>query len=217
MSKPMLEACHVMHRFPGSAHALLEDFNLQVHHGEKLALVGRSGSGKTTLLHLLSGLSPLQSGTVTLNGQSLQQLSQRAMATLRNTSIGFVYQNFHLLKDFTAIENIAMVLRIQGIDSGIALAKASACMQSLDIADLADSMPQQLSGGEKQRVAIARAIINQPAILFADEPTGNLDQDNAKLVMQAIDKLQQSHQMTLIMATHDRSLLPFFDKCVEIC
>ena len=181
-----------------------------------MAITGPSGSGKTTLLHRLSGLKSLQSGRVCILNQDMSQLTEDEVRRLRTHHMGFMYQNPCLLKDFTACENIALAASIGGFSYLEAQKRALACMASLHIDHLAEQMPATLSGGEKQRVAIARAIINQPDILFADEPTGNLDEQNTQNVVDTIQILQEKSDMAIIMATHDMHIVQRFDTRIQL-
>ena len=216
MNDSVLSALKVCHRFDQNSVPIIDNFNLEVHAGEKVALIGRSGSGKTTLLHLLSGLKHSQSGTICINQRAHDSLSDKARAHLRCHAIGFVYQTFNLMQDFSAIENIALAAVVAGLSHQKAQVKAKQIMQQLNIEHLALRNTNSLSGGEKQRVAIGRAIINQPDILFADEPTGNLDRDSADQVMQTLTQCQRISNMALIMATHDHALVKHFDKIIDL-
>ena len=216
MNDTILKASALTHQFSAETPPILNDFNLDVRSGEKIALIGRSGSGKTTLLHLLSGLQRAQKGQVLIQDKPLHSLSNVEQAQMRNQMIGFVYQTFNLMQDFSAIENIALVAQISGINPSEAYQRASTVMKQLGIDHLSTRASSTLSGGEKQRVAIARAIVNQPALLFADEPTGNLDRESAQIVMESLNACHEKGQMTLIMATHDLELAQSFDRMIDL-
>ena len=215
-SAVILKATGISQQFKEAKNPIFSELDISVQKETKVALVGRSGSGKTTLLHILSGLQKPSAGKVMIDDIALERLSNQELAKLRNQKIGFVYQSYSLLKDFTAIENIALVAAIAGESRKECHRKARACMKALGISHLAEKMPQSLSGGEKQRVAIARAIINKPAILFADEPTGNLDQESAGVIIQALDELHKTHKMSIIMATHDLKIANQFDTILNV-
>ena len=212
----ILKATGISQQFKQAKKPIFSCLDMSVQKGTKVALVGRSGSGKTTLLHILSGLQKPSTGKVIIDNTDLEKLNNQELARLRNQKIGFVYQSYSLLKDFTAMENIALVAAIGGKNSKQSQAQAMACMKALGIEHLAKKMPQSLSGGEKQRVAIARAIINKPTILFADEPTGNLDRDSAKTIIQALDQLHKTRKMSIIMATHDLEIANQFDTILNL-
>jgi lipoprotein-releasing system ATP-binding protein len=184
----------------------LSGINLSVERGEMIAIVGPSGAGKSTLLHLLATLDTPTSGTVYFGGNSLQSLSEAELAEYRNRAVGFVWQRHHLLQDFTAAENVAMPMLVRGEGLGRALRAAEEWLGEVGLADRAAQRSGQLSGGEQQRVAIARALVNRPALLLADEPTGDLDEGSAEKVFELMQRLHRSHHLTSILATHNLSL-----------
>lgn len=193
---------------------ILDDINLSIKQGESLAVIGVSGSGKSTLLGLLAGLDMPTSGRVILNDIDLNELNEDGRAQIRNQSVGFVFQSFHLLPGLTALENTALPLELAGADHAESLAK-----QKLDEVGLAERIhhyPNQLSGGEQQRVAIARAFAGDPQILFADEPTGNLDQKTAQRIIDLLFKMNRDNGTTLIMVTHDNAIANHCDRQVVI-
>lgn len=210
-----LRADITKHCFCGTEKPFIQDFQASLQTGEMIALTGPSGCGKSTLLHLLSGLTKPSEGRVIINDIDIASLNDQKLSEFRNRNIGFVYQSHGLLKDFTALENIALSARIQ-TTSVLATQKALDCMRTMNIEHLSDQMPQSLSGGEKQRVAVARAIVNTPKVLFADEPTGNLDRNNANLVLNILQKLCKQHRMTVVMATHDTKILNHFDRVISL-
>ena len=190
------------------------DFAISV--GEQIAVVGRSGSGKSTLMHILAGLDTPDAGSVLVQRMDLVKASNDERAELRSRVMGFVYQNHHLLPEFNAIENIGMPLRIAGADKDSAQLKARALLEEVGLAERATHFPRQLSGGERQRVAVARALAGDPAIILADEPTGNLDVENARQVMDMMHRLSREHGCALVVVTHDVSALPRFDRVVRL-
>ena len=180
---------------------VLHNISLTIQKGEFVALIGSSGSGKSTLLSLLSGLDNPTTGRIVVNGQDITHKSEDELAPLRNQTIGFVFQSFHLVPALTALENIMFPAELLGDRQ--ALAKAQTLMQRVGVWDRRDNFPHQLSGGERQRVAICRALINNPQILFADEPTGNLDSTNGEAILDLLLQLQKEREMTLVLVTHD--------------
>jgi putative ABC transport system ATP-binding protein len=180
----------------------LRGVDLEVHEGEFLALVGPSGSGKTTLLNLVGALDVPTSGDLLVLGQQIATLSRRERADLRLRSIGFVFQAYNLVPVLTAVENVEFVLELQGVGQD-RRDRARAVLQDLGLADLADRRPTELSGGQQQRVAVARAIAARPALVLADEPTANLDGENAEILMHMMRDLRDRHGMTFIFSTHD--------------
>jgi lipoprotein-releasing system ATP-binding protein len=193
----------------GSGTAVIEplrDVGLSVARGEMIAVLGPSGAGKSTLLHLLAALDTPTTGAVYFAGNSLNALTDETLAEYRNRKIGFVWQRHHLLLDFTAAENVAMPLLIQGGPSGVALERAREWLAEVGLADRANNRAGELSGGEQQRLAIARALVGHPELLLADEPTGNLDERNAEAIFELMERLHRSNQLTSILATHNLSL-----------
>ena len=193
---------------------VLHRVNLEVLSATKLAIIGPSGSGKTTLLSLLAGLDVASSGEVVLDGISLQALSEDQRARVRNQKVGFVFQNYQLLPTLTALENVAVPLELRGQRTAIAVARD--LLQRVGLGERLDHYPIQLSGGEQQRVALARAFINRPKILFADEPTGNLDDTTSEHIIELLFELNRELGTTLILVTHDRELATRLDRRVRI-
>ena len=191
---------------------VLKDLGFEVRSGEKLAIVGRSGSGKSTLLHVLAGLDTPEAGVVMIDGQDMIAASANERARLRGLCMGFVYQNHHLLGEFTALENVAMAMRINGVDKSAALTEAGLLLEQVDLAERKDHLPSELSGGERQRVAVARALAGHAKLILADEPTGNLDSDNAQQVMNLLHRLCREHGSAIIVVTHDQTQLDAFDR-----
>lgn len=191
---------------------VLSAVNLTVNKGELLAIVGSSGSGKSTLLHLLGALDKPSEGAVFYQGKNIHQLSDNKQAKWRNQCLGFVYQFHHLLSEFSALENVAMPLLIAGVDIKQARQKTLRMLTKVGLENRMSHRPSELSGGERQRVAIARALINEPEIVLADEPTGNLDAKSAEDVYQLIKTLNQELGTAFVVVTHDLQLANKLDR-----
>ena len=187
---------------------ILADLGLAVPHGERVAIVGRSGSGKSTLLGLLAGLDSPSSGKVLVDNIEISQLDEDGRAAIRGQKMGFVFQSFQLLPSLTALENVMLPLQLAGVDDAKSLAQAALARVGLE--SRTSHYPKQLSGGEQQRVAIARAFAPKPAILFADEPTGNLDAATGQQIIELLFQLNEEDGTTLILVTHDNALA---DRC----
>jgi lipoprotein-releasing system ATP-binding protein len=185
---------------------ILNKINLCLFQGENIAITGVSGSGKSTLLHLMAGLDIPSKGSVEIDNKNLATLNQSQLAVMRNVLIGFVYQAHHLLPDFTALENILMPLIIKGGSYEQGRNQALKILKTLGLTKRAEHYPHQLSGGEKQRVAIGRALITEPKLILADEPTGNLDHKNAKLVFEMFLELADELKSSIVLVTHDLAL-----------
>lgn len=190
---------------------ILNDVSLTLEYGRSLAIVGASGSGKTTLLGLLAGLDRPSSGSVTVDGTPLGDLDEEARARLRRRLVGFVFQSFHLLPALSAEENVMLPLELDGADD--ARARAAAALDEVGLATRRKHYPHQLSGGEQQRVALARAFVHEPRILFADEPTGNLDSRTGQAIGDLLFELNRGHATTLVLVTHDASIA---ERCDEV-
>ncbi len=198
----------------GRSVAILEDINLSVPPKEFLAIVGPSGSGKSTLLGLIAGLDQPSSGSIVIDGTALSDLNEDQLATLRREKIGMVFQSFHLIPTMSALENVQIPLELQGVrDAG---AEAGLLMTAVGLENRFDHYPVQLSGGEQQRVAVARAYAGSPALLLADEPTGNLDSINGKRIIDLLLKLHQDQGNTLILVTHDMTLAARADRIITL-
>ena len=193
---------------------ILSDINLSIMESESLAIVGPSGSGKSTLLGILAGLDTPTSGDVVINNENIVSMSEEERAKYRSKYVGFVFQSFHLLPGLTAIENVSLPLEIKDVPDTARL--ASDYLEMVGLKNRARHYPQQLSGGEQQRVAVARAFACQPKILFADEPTGNLDQKTGAKLSNLLFELNKSQKTTLILVTHDMRLASSCDKTLNL-
>lgn len=219
LSHAQLLRCHKLGKIyqeNGLSTEVLRDVTFTLTKGEMMAIVGSSGSGKSTLLHLLGGLDQPSSGEVIFSGHSLTTLSVKARAELRNCHLGFIYQFHHLLPDFSALENIAMPLLIGGTNSAQASSRAGEMLESVGLAHRGRHRPAELSGGERQRVAIARALVNQPELVLADEPTGNLDHHNASQIFELLTSLNRERGTAFLVVTHDLSLAQRLDRQLEM-
>ena len=195
---------------------ILKDISFEVVSGDTLAINGSSGSGKSTLLHILSGLENTSSGEIFIDGTNISYLSENELCKLRLEKIGFIYQFHHLIKELDVYENISLPLLVKKTEKGEIEKKVNEIIEKVSLNDRKNFQIDKLSGGERQRVAIARAIINNPKIIFADEPTGNLDSKNAKNVFSLLKDIANSNKSSLIIATHDNGLTKMLDKKIII-
>jgi len=195
---------------------ILRGVNLQVDKGEIVSIVGASGAGKSTLLHIIGTLDQADQGDVWINGVAVKSLSQKKLSAFRNEHIGFVFQFHHLLPEFTALENVCIPAFIKGENKEQAEKRAMELLAILGVADRATHKPSAMSGGEQQRVSVARALINNPSVLLADEPSGNLDSENAASLHQLFFDLRDSMQQTFIIVTHNEELARISDRTIHM-
>lgn len=196
---------------------ILKGVSLEIKRGEVVSITGLSGAGKTTLLHVISTLSEANSGEVIIDGESVDSLSDKELSNFRNKHIGFVFQFHNLLPEFTAIENIMIPALIGKQKRSEAQKRASELLNMMGLSQRAHHKPNQLSGGEQQRIAIARALINSPKVLFADEPSGNLDSKNKEEIHKLFFTLRDELGLTVVVVTHDEHLAEMADRKIEIC
>jgi len=194
----------------------LDGVNLDIEQGEFLAIIGPSGSGKSTLLNQIGILDTPTSGTILLDGVDITKTSEKERSRLRNRKLGFIFQYHHLLPDFNAIENVMMPLLINGVKHSKARKMASRMLEEVGLEGRADHRPNQLSGGQNQRVAIARALANSPEIVIGDEPTGNLDSKSSDNIYELLRRLNQEHNQTFILVTHDAQMAAKTDRIIRL-
>ena len=195
---------------------MFDGIDLDVERGEMVAIVGASGAGKSTLLHLLGALDRPSAGRVLFGGRPIEGMDDDAVSTLRNRTVGFVFQFHHLLREFTALENVMMPLRIGGMDGRAAAARAMALLDRVGLAGRVHHRPSELSGGEQQRTAVARALAADPQVLLADEPSGNLDHHNSELLHDLFGELARELEIAMVVVTHNRSLAVRADRVLQL-
>ena len=194
----------------------LKGVSLIVHKGGFLALAGPSGSGKTTLLNIIGGLDAADSGSVTVDGNTLEDMNQLQLADLRLKKVGFVFQAFNLVPVLSALENVEFVMQLQGVGSAERRERATSILNDVGLEDKYNSRPAELSGGQQQRVAVARAIVSNPSIVLADEPTANLDSKTGKGLLEMMRQMNETKNVTFIFSTHDRMVMNFSRRLVKI-
>lgn len=185
---------------------VLNDVSVSIPRGSIVSVIGASGSGKSTLLHVLGGLDKPDSGNVSWNGHNIYTMNDESLADFRNRELGFVFQFHHLLPEFTALENIMMPALISGMDINSAKSRAKYLLKQFDIPARAEHRPAQLSGGEQQRVAMARALMNNPKLILADEPTGNLDEENTDILLDILFELRKLENVSILLITHEKDI-----------
>lgn len=200
----------------GERLVVLDDVSVEIPRGDVVCVVGASGSGKSTLLHILGGLDRPDSGTISWNGRRMYDMDSEQLADFRNTKLGFVFQFHHLLPEFTALENVMMPALIGGSSKEEAQQRAMALLERFGIPGRAGHRPTELSGGEQQRVAMGRALINQPDLILADEPTGNLDEGNTEILLDMLFELQEADNVSILLITHEKDIARRTDKTYEL-
>jgi lipoprotein-releasing system ATP-binding protein len=215
----VLEASDVAKSYRGGDGGIihvLDGVNLTVARGEMVAIVGASGAGKSTLLHLLGALDAPSRGSISIDGRPIAALDDDALAELRNRKVGFVFQFHHLLREFSALENVMMPLRIAGADEGDARRRAGEQLERVGLGGRVHHRPSELSGGEQQRTAVARALVVEPAVLLADEPSGNLDHTNSERLHDLFAQLARDLELGMVVVTHNRSLAGRADRTLVL-
>lgn len=217
VGEPIIEARGIVKTYQTGGHhvAALRGINLDIWSGEFVAIVGPSGNGKSTLLNCLSGIDTIDAGTVTIDGLDIHQLSERKRTAHRAERMGFVFQSFNLIPVLNAVENVELPLLAASVKPKVARARAESMLARVGLADRATHRPGELSGGQQQRVAIARALVGEPAVIWADEPTGNLDSSTAGTIVELFVELNRSGQ-TVVIVTHDPTLGQHADRIVEV-
>ena len=218
MNEPLLSARGLKKTYVIGKRTLevLRGVDVEIARGDFVAVRGESGTGKSTLLHLLGGLDTPNAGEIIFNGQNVAHFSDSELTHFRNRRVGFVFQAYHLLPELTAIENVCLPARVARIGAGAAARRAESLLARVGLHGRLDHKPSELSGGEQQRVAIARALINEPELLLADEPTGNLDSRTGGEIIELLKSLQPEKQMTLVIATHDAKVAASAPRVIEL-
>ncbi len=194
----------------------LDGVDFDIHHGEFCAIVGTSGSGKSTLLNMLAGLEKPTKGSIVIGGQHIENLKENELVAFRRNNVGFIFQSFHLMGTMNAVENVALPLSFRGEGRKLRLKKANQMLSLVGLKKHKKHMPNQMSGGQQQRVGVARALVVDPKIIFADEPTGNLDSHTSEDVMKLMQKVVREQKKTLVMVTHDNHLATYADRVFHI-
>lgn len=207
---------HKIYKVGSTEVKALNGVDFEVHKGEFCAIVGTSGSGKSTLLNMLAGLEKPTKGEVVLEGQHIETMSEKQLVKFRRENVGFIFQSFNLLGTLNALENVALPLSFQGIPKAVRMRRAMKMLRMVGLKEHAMHKPNQMSGGQQQRVGMARALVVNPKIMFADEPTGNLDSKTSKEMMRLMRRIVNEHKKTLVMVTHDDSLAAIADKVIRI-
>lgn len=216
--KKVIEVRHLykLYRLGDEVVRALDGVDFTVYEGEFCAIVGTSGSGKSTLLNMLAGLERPTKGEVIISGQHIEKLNEEQLVTFRREHVGFVFQSFHLLGTMNALENIALPLSFRGVPRNVRMKKAEKLLKLVKLEKHGKHLPTQMSGGQQQRVGVARALVVEPDIIFADEPTGNLDSHTSEDVMQLMKQIVREQNMTLVMVTHDNHLAEYADRVFHI-
>ena len=209
-----LQDIHLNYKTESTAVEVIRGVSLKINSNESLAIVGKSGSGKTSLIMLIAGLECPNSGKIIFEGEDISQYSEDRLADIRKRKIGIVFQSFYLIPNYTALENVSLVLEINKVPD--AKKKSMELLEQLGLKDRINHFPSQLSGGEQQRVAIARSIVLNPKLILADEPSGNLDSENSKLIMSLLFKYCKQNGSSLVLVTHDQMLAKECDRIIEI-
>ncbi|CAO6130417.1 MAG: hypothetical protein RIT21_591 [Pseudomonadota bacterium] len=209
-----LQDIHLNYKTESTAVEVIRGVSLKINSNESVAIVGKSGSGKTSLIMLIAGLECPNSGKIIFEGEDISQYSEDRLADIRKRKIGIVFQSFYLIPNYTALENVSLVLEINKVPD--AKKKSMELLEQLGLKDRINHFPSQLSGGEQQRVAIARSIVLNPKLILADEPSGNLDSENSKLIMSLLFKYCKQNGSSLVLVTHDQMLAKECDRIIEI-
>ena len=209
-----LQDIHLNYKTESTAVEVIRGVSLKINSNESVAIVGKSGSGKTSLIMLIAGLERPNSGKIIFEGEDISQYSEDRLADIRKRKIGIVFQSFYLIPNYTALENVSLVLEINKVAD--AKKKSMELLEQLGLKDRINHFPSQLSGGEQQRVAIARSIVLNPKLILADEPSGNLDSENSKLIMSLLFKYCKQNGSSLVLVTHDQMLAKECDRIIEI-
>lgn len=216
--RKVIEVKHLykLYRLGDEVVRALDGVDFSIYEGEFCAIVGTSGSGKSTLLNMLAGLERPTKGEVIISGKHIEKLNEEQLVTFRREHVGFIFQSFHLLGTMNALENIALPLSFRGVPKNVRMKKAEKLLKLVKLEKHGKHLPTQMSGGQQQRVGVARALVVEPDIIFADEPTGNLDSHTSEEVMQLMKQIVREQNMTLVMVTHDNHLAEYADRVFHI-